>query len=304
MPLTSSPQSRHVGASLIGKVPCRADFVRFGPSTAAARSFDAWLARAMERLQLHRRPIPATPIRFVYCSSDDKSPLVGALAPSKDKVGRNFPVAIFHAAASSLPPETNPTFFERVEDLIAQLPGLTDSEIQARLAEVDSPTEALGADSTAACEGALSSRPASEFFEQAFGSTPAGQHFYAVLTLLRAAESVRTSPAAKVPMLACPTRNAMTTRVWLEILRRLAPAHPMSLLWSEHEPERLLFRWGAPTDDALCALADARYGSNSVWPLSTDREASLAHARAALEERLAGDRSVAQFAELLAGLQV
>ena len=93
MIFNSSPQSRPLGASLIGKVPCRADFVRFGPSTAAARSFDAWLVRAMERLHLHRRPFPATPIRFVYCSSDDESSLVGALAPSKDKVGRSFPVA-------------------------------------------------------------------------------------------------------------------------------------------------------------------------------------------------------------------
>jgi type VI secretion system protein ImpM len=303
MPLTSSPQSRPVGASLVGKVPCRADFVRFGPSTAAARSFDAWLVRAMERLHLHRRPIPPTPIRFVYCSSEDKSALVGALAPSKDKVGRSFPVAIFHTAASSLAPETHPTFFDRIEDLIAQLPALPDSAIQARLAEVAAPTETLGSDPTRACEGILASSPASEFFEQAFGSSPIGQHFYAILTLLRAAESVRTSPPAKVPMLACPTRNAMTTRVWLEILRRLAPAHAVSLLWSEREPERLLFRWGAPADDALCALADARYGSNSIWPLSTDREASLIHARAALEERLAGDRSVAQLAELLAGLQ-
>jgi type VI secretion system ImpM family protein len=304
MPLASSPQSHPVGASLIGKVPCRADFVRFGPSSVATRSFDAWLVRAMERLHLHRRPLPATPIRFVYCSSDDESALAGALAPSKDKVGRSFPVAIVHAAAPSIAPETNPSFFDRVEALISQLPGLPDSEIRARLAEVGAPTETPDSDPPGARQDLLASSPASEFFEQAFGSTPAGQHFYAVLTLLRAAKSVSTSPAAKVPMLACPTRNASTTRLWLEILRRLAPTHAVSLFWSEHEPERLLFRWGAPSDDALCALADVRYSSSVVWPLSTDREASLVHARATLEERLAGERSVAQLAELLAGLQL
>jgi type VI secretion system protein ImpM len=309
MPAVPSISRQASGASLAGKVPAKPDFVRYGPFGRAAQAFDAWLVRAIERLHVNRGSLVPGPIRFAYAPNDAGSALIGVLAPSKDKIGRTFPVAIFHTAplatvldCPAAIPHAYRSFFEQVEALLGELPSSSHAEVEARLAALDGPSPEALSTARAASREQLRSTTASVFLEAAFGPAPAGKHFYGLLTLLRAADSTRAQ-AARAPMLDCPATSVTDIETWLECVHQVCPSPNASFFWNEREPSRVLFRWGPPSDDLLCALGDSNYGSSAVWPLFTEREAAVASAQATLAAPFAkiapGTSSTTELVDLL-----
>lgn len=82
--------------TLFGKLPNRADFVRVNASHPAAVEFDELIQETMERqsneTEAAIRAADAGPVDFQYVTRDQRYIMLGVLAPSRDQVGRRYPL--------------------------------------------------------------------------------------------------------------------------------------------------------------------------------------------------------------------
>ena len=93
----------------IGKVPQYAEFVRLRPPGDLASSFEAWLAGGLEWAHMRhgdawRAQFEAgVPHAFVWThSSQPDAALCGIIMPSRDAVGRSYPITVFAAVPVAL----------------------------------------------------------------------------------------------------------------------------------------------------------------------------------------------------------
>src|SRR5262245_45252092 len=87
--------------ALFGKLPARRDFVRIGGSFPG---FERWLEEGLEATAARGGPLPRMPVRFYLpglgtargatAATATPNDLVGVLVPSRDQVGRDFPLAL------------------------------------------------------------------------------------------------------------------------------------------------------------------------------------------------------------------
>ena len=86
-----------------GKVPALGDFVRTSSPSEEMLAFEGWLARAMERGEerggnaFKEAFLNGPPLGFVWSGPLEKNKrglLGGVLLPSRDAVGRRFPIVI------------------------------------------------------------------------------------------------------------------------------------------------------------------------------------------------------------------
>lgn len=95
-------KSREPIVGLYGKHPTADDFLRLNAASPGVRALDEWLSSSLAAAQ---RLIPdwesvypsASTVFFLFCSRADKTPsaLIGGLAPSRDRIGRQYPLIIF-----------------------------------------------------------------------------------------------------------------------------------------------------------------------------------------------------------------
>ena len=78
-----------------GKVPSKADFARLGYSDAHTRLFESWLDEAALRMRELGVELPDAPVHFLFRFPGEPTILVGAMRPSRDSVGRRFPISFF-----------------------------------------------------------------------------------------------------------------------------------------------------------------------------------------------------------------
>lgn len=267
------------GASLVGKIPARADFVRFGASTPESQEFDAWLVRAIERLHLTGRTYPDRVYRFVHRASARARGVMGVLAPSRDRMGRRFPVAIVHGVGAggegARSAGLEAPFLETAAAAARELSALSAEQIDPWLAALAQPRGSQPGGSGVD----LDAVGAHAFLDAAFGPGSDAMQSYGLLTFARAAQSVRSgSPNAAPPLLDCPVTDRASAQLWLELAARLLPSHGLSFIYSDDAPQRLLLAWGGLADEALGALADPRFSSRTLWPFTTDRAAAVERA--------------------------
>jgi type VI secretion system protein ImpM len=81
-------------ASLFGKLPSVLDFVRVHHTYPEALALDRWLAASQQYLQTHGQAWPEEALNFCFLPEGAEHGLVGVLAPSRDRAGRKYPVAI------------------------------------------------------------------------------------------------------------------------------------------------------------------------------------------------------------------
>ena len=83
-------------AILFGKLPAHGDFVARGLSETEAGALDDWLSESLGSAAVMRDfdnlYVAAPSWRFV--ASFDDQPMCGVIAPSVDKVGRQFPILV------------------------------------------------------------------------------------------------------------------------------------------------------------------------------------------------------------------
>src|SRR5690606_3002352 len=86
---------------LLGKTPRQAEFIRFNAATPLALQLYGWMEAGVERTRRARADLPAEPVSFVFTAPGQKQALVGLMAPSRDSVGRDFPLAFFTEVSSA-----------------------------------------------------------------------------------------------------------------------------------------------------------------------------------------------------------
>ena len=215
--------------ALFGKLPARPDFVRVNYAGRAAAELDAWLVQNVEQLHLGKVPLPG-PLRFAFCSARTQHVAFGALAPSRDEAGREFPVTVFDsvplpAVLDRLPLQVlaHEPFMNGAEAVIREAQTLAaGAPIEPSLAGLLAPGAASAAALEAAYLETLRGSSAPRFLERAFGPIDAGMHFYGCFAFLTAAAPVRDeAPDKPGTVLDCPVRSELDRMAWITFASRV-----------------------------------------------------------------------------------
>jgi type VI secretion system ImpM family protein len=280
------------GAALFGKVPVRPDFVRERFAGPAAQRLDAWLIKAMETLAAAKLTLPPVMVRFLFAAHEEQALIVGVLSPSRDQVGRDFPICVF----SSLPlaradgqltglPVACAGFFDAAEALIGEAPALRESELLAALDAIPLPdVNALPAASEQA-RNALRATEATDFVRRTLGDPASSAPYYGLHTFVTACGGAPGRPIATV--LDCPLRGDVDLMAWLELAERaLQGRTAASAFWIQAPSPRLLVSLGPIPTQLLHFMSDPGLSSARLWPLSTTRADVADQVRATLAPEL------------------
>jgi type VI secretion system protein ImpM len=296
---------------LYGKLPAQADFVRLQAADAVARPFVLWLEEASETARRSGIQVDAEPVRFLFRPAGASRALVGVMAWSSDRVGRNFPLALFSQVAGSdlgavfpAVPQAASAFLGAAAALAREAATLSAADLSARVEALPLPGPAeLAAASTALAERARDER-GRDFLSRLFGSAGPGQHAYALHCFRSACQPARgKEPARAAAVLDCPVRADLDRWAWLELGRRgLGWSVPPSFFWWAQPESRLLLSVGPVPASVFGVLWDPGAKDARVWPLVTDRPAAIESAHRALGKPLVDSlgREDLSLADLLA----
>ena len=258
--------------------------MRVNASSPLTHALHRWLEDGHEALKAGGTALPTGATAFLFSTPGQKQVLLGALGPSRDKVGRAFPLTVFvetELPASRLPeaPDAFAAFLSATASVLEQAERLDAATLAERLRTLPAAAETMQAQSERQSRLQQPNGGALRLLFQGRGA-PDG-HLYALRTLLSAAAAGRTPGAASSPTLDCPLSPQLGPWPWLELCARGGPAAPPTLLWTR---ERLLVAWGAPPSLMLPFLARGDHPSPKRWPLSTSHAPAVEAARKALGE--------------------
>lgn len=285
---------------LFGKLPTQGDFVRSHLQTAQGVAFEAWLSGAVEQA---RGRLPDAPVRFLLSLGEPQRRVVGVWVASRDRVGREFPLAALHLVtldSAGAPWSLLPAFYASLlDDLQACLIEHARSEAKQLIAAVDAlhvPHESLIPAAYHEGQGALSDESLRTFLERNLaGAEPASRLAYALHTV-HAARKQNGAPLT----LDLPFVNEVDLFGWLEVLRACAVEPPPHVVWCESKA-RALATLGSPALATLAFLIDPAHPSQRLWPLRTEQPAAMREAMtrwgSRIERWLSDDLSVLQAIE-------
>lgn len=274
-----------------GKIPAKGDFVRHQVTDDAARSFEQWVQESNDMLRGAGGELPTEAIRVVFTPPGSSKTVVAALVPSRDKVGRKFPIVVF----SLMPSEPAASHFSALpvawsaflEAAVALGRQAETMELDALRAAVNSlpgvGMEQLG-HAKGICDRALSNPVHPEVHERLFGALE-GSHLYAYHTLLTAcADAKKSDPGKPSTVLDCPIKVDTDLFVWLELTSRVFgfPQAPPSFFWVEDPSPRLLLTLGPAPLNTLQFIANPDLDHQRLWPLVTERAKAIEVARRAI----------------------
>ncbi|WP_426753316.1 type VI secretion system-associated protein TagF [Myxococcus sp. Y35] len=277
---------------LLGKTPRQAEFIRFNAATPLALQLYGWMEGGVERARRARVDLPAEPVSFVFTAPGQKQALVGVLAPSRDSVGRDFPLAVFTEVSSAetasklaLTPEAFQPFLRAAGTLTQVAAELDVPQLLERAAVLPLPGPGDYSIAKRLRDEVLAEHHTVDLLGPVVEGTPDGGRYYALHTFLTACAGERgkeQSPAGVT--LDCPLSPRVGPVAWLELSARLLrwTHQPPALFWSEGERPRLLISLGAPSPALFLALAQPSRAGAQVWPLRTERPAAIDNARKGL----------------------
>lgn len=263
--------SESISTSLLGKMPARADFVRSGVSGAADMELEAWM---MECVEQSRGQLPSVPVRFLF-TPRAASPLIGTWVPSRDAIGRTFPLMAARPLASELSgayqraiPAYYAGFLQRSEACLRQ--GTLGSSLEwlrSTIDKIETPHVSTIPGVLSEEARILSEQHVSAFSMRAFGPASHSALPYALDTVHRALQ--RRDQDADLT-LDVPTAGDADLSIWLVLLMHLSrgEARPSVVLWA-HELGRTLIAFGPPHRLLLSFLLDREHPSRKRWPLWT-----------------------------------
>ena len=285
---------------IYGKIPAQGDFVRVNASDPLGQAVDQWLQQALEVLQRASADVPPDPTYFVYRPVTAGAPgslvAVGALVASRDRVGRQYPLAVYarvDAAAVAHRLSSVPLMFTQfLQDaaaLLADAPRADANALTVRSRALRYPGAAETAQADAVCRHTLDAAPVTDVYRRLFGDALEGRHCFAFKTFMDACDTARSHPAGPgrpAITLDCPIPSDVELFTWLELARRRMYGAPMvpSYVWREGSSPRLLLALGTPPPAVFRYLARPDDTAPQLWPLTTARGDSLEMARRALAE--------------------
>ncbi len=269
---------------LFGKLPSRGDFVRSGPRGTAEHAFEEWLARAVE---FSGGALPSTALRFVVAPPDGDGSLVGAWVPSRDEVGRGFPLALLQRLPDdvacvpwSVVPAHYESYLEQSERCLERALQQPLDWLKGAVARLELPHPSALPGRWHQARRALGELSVAAFAARVFAPSAVDPLAYALCTLRRAA-----ALADEEITLDLPSTCATDTLAWLELLRSLLgqERRPSALLWAAGSG-RLLASLGEISPRLIAFLQDPQHRSSRRWPVWTESAAAGELARAELSE--------------------
>ena len=276
---------------LFGKIPAKADFIRHGVSEPAARAFHDWLHQGMESLRGAGLESPNHIVRFLFSPHGSGQVLVGLLVPSRDQVGRRFPLAAFYSmdAAwfahrfSRVPIACYP-FLEGLRGLLTRAQDLSFEELVAELAVVGTPTQEQFNTADGICDRTMNGLKAADFLSGSF-DVAGREHHYALNTFLLACRNVSAAPPEHTGIIIdCPLSADVDLFAWLELASRSLAwtTEPPSFFWVEAPTPRMMIALGPTHTQMLRWFADDGSVHDRLWPLKTEHMSARDSATQAL----------------------
>jgi len=219
-------------------------------------------------------------IRFVKHLEPDQVPWMGVWVPSRDSVGRDFPLAVslpLPPELGALPPSCLPSaltrFADEAEGMLRTLSGGSTESARGACAELVSVHASELPHAWGRCMSRAESVSLREFASVVFEPEEPEQMYYA-LGALRSAGQRRPMPSLSFPIV-----DAEDAFVWLELLQAASPGANPDLFWTTGPRAQLLASTSA--DAAVFGPIWAEQGSvPSVWPVSTQQPDAVVQARA------------------------
>ncbi len=266
-----------------GKVPSKADFARLGYSDGHTRQFESWLDEACLRLREVGAELPDVPVHFLLRFAGEPTLLIGAMARSRDSVGRRFPLSFFRVLDwpsvqhrwTGLPFVMSPAL-EAGHELLRDSATLDTEAVRRRVEALWSPGESDLIRNDQLCGDVLVRTPWLEPIQRTLGASQ---------TTERAAYAFRTLKSALAnPQCAaeCPIEIDVDLFFWLELSRRLGAKDALNVFWTEEPLPRVIVGTGAPSVSALVAISEPNRDIQQIWPLTTKRPIALEQAQAVL----------------------
>jgi type VI secretion system protein ImpM len=212
------------GAGVFGKIPAQGDFVRLNASTPAALAFDAFLQESLDGLRRTGGDLVPEPVRFAFFDAGGGTGVCGVFAPSRDSVGRSYPLSVFAPLASArdvaaLPIVTR-QFVEAAGELLAEAESLGAPAIASRVRELPGLSEeGAGAETL---RRMLDGTGAEWLWKTMFPDEPLSSAAYAIHTAKLACDSAGARASAGTGViLDCPTPNEPAALFWLATVEAL-----------------------------------------------------------------------------------
>lgn len=280
-----------------GKIPAKADFVRHNVTDDASRSFEQWVQESHDALRAAHAELPAHAVRVVFTPPGSARTVIAVLVPSRDQVGRTYPLVLFaHMEVplaekhfSTLPVAWGP-FLEAAVSLGTRAAHLELDALRVALDALPRPREPELSQARAIAAQTLAQPLVEAVHRRLFGGAPGGMHLYAYQTFLTACQNaLKSDSSAAATVLDCPIRVDVDLFVWLELARRAFgfPSRPPSYFWIEDPAPRLLLSLGLAPLTMLQLLANPELTHQRLWPLTTARPQALETAQSTLGPVLA-----------------
>lgn len=284
-----SRKKKAASVGLYGKHPTAHDFVNLQASSASARQLDEWLSESLAASQQliegwDEVYANAPPVYLIQASAEAgkaESCLLGCLAPSRDRVGRRYPLVIFAeldpaALLTDYPIVPHCRFLEEVTALLQGRDRLSHEELLEGARSMHPPDTASLRTARARHEEYTRNTSAAHSFgrmfnfEDAVGKAQVGR----ALTALR--ETCRTiAPGRPLPSfgLRCPLGDSMGDStaehagLWLDLIQRQLPGkiQPCAV-WSDGG---MVITFNRLSDKALTSLWTPGWQDESLCDLAT-----------------------------------
>lgn len=295
MTYASQPTGTSLGGGLgaFGKVPAAGDFISLGAGSALVQSWQSWLQKENDHLASKRRQLPPTPIRFLFRDAAGTA-MVGGLGPSRDQVGRTFPLSVFchvdpHAAMPkfSALPSAYDAFLGGVAQTLQDAHQMPLQTLAGRISGLHLPGAGELRDAQLWTHEALGVTPGSVMLEQLFGPVASGVHYHGINMVRTACHQVHgRDPGTASIILECHAVDDVQIAFWLCMAEGLLgwQSAPPSFFWTDvsSEDSRLLICLGAPPLGVLHYLADPTVSADRLWPTRTTSSAAIEAGRNAL----------------------
>jgi type VI secretion system ImpM family protein len=286
---------RTLAASLFGKIPGALDFVRTQPASRTAVALDAWLQASNQALASAALGWPRQRVRFLFAPLDTPGMLLGTLAPSRDRAGRKFPIAVFRELEHPAQPVATKQltsarmFFAHLELTLDRLATASKEEARALVAAL---SEAMEEDDDADPQSPpqLDDIARAAFAARVLGAEP--RILQDAVRELRDRLAPR-STARSTQTVDLPVHSESDVCTWLQLLERAGDC-PLSLLWIDQGLDsRLLASVGTPSERALSWLTQPQARSPALFLLRDQPQDSLSRSRANEEAQSVGSHQVA-----------
>ncbi len=285
---------------VFGKLPSVGDFVAVNCAGPAGRALDGWLRDGIDNLLGRKKPPPQHPMRFLYRDPRSTAACIGVAAPSRDKVGRTFPICIFAyldlpVATHRFPslPSAYASFLDGAARVLASAAQLDPRGLAAYADVLPIPGPAELEEARVWTHESLGATHGVALLEALFGPVAGGVQYHAMNKFRTAcARFAGHDPGTAPIVLECPASDDVQLVFWLRAAYQLLGWRraPPSFIWSvqDSRDSRLLLSLGAPDASTLHFLADPNLTADRLWPMRTANVQSIQAGRRALPASVLG----------------